>query len=233
MKHPTLRHFRKGERLSALEYNKLVGTVSANAGSLHIQGYADSTGFHTRRLPSTAVAEVRGAKIQAGGVPSNTTGPFTCKLLDWEGNEVGDTIDVYPRDHLGTNDLDGAVRPAFSAADEMSIYKDLDNKWYTTFVFEDEVVGVEVRSAKIQTGGVPSNNTGPFTCKLLDAGGDETGGTISVYPREHLGTNNLNSTDVHPDYAAADIIPIWKDLDDVWYTTNAFEDTIDSVRTAP
>jgi len=89
------------------------------------------------------------------------------------------------------------------------------------------------RSAKIQAGGVPSNNTGPFTCKLLDSDGNETGDTISVYPREHLGSNTFDSGDVHPSYAAADIIPIYKDLDDKWYTQNVFEDTIDCVCTAP
>ena len=89
------------------------------------------------------------------------------------------------------------------------------------------------RSAKIQAGGVPSNNTGPFTCKLLDSDGSETGDDIDVYPREHLGGNNFDSGDVHPSYAAADILPIYKGLDDKWYTQNVFEDTIDCVCTAP
>lgn len=93
--------------------------------------------------------------------------------------------------------------------------------------------GGAVRSAQIQTGGVPSNNTGPFTCKLLDSDGNETGDTIEVYPREHVGSNNLDSGDVHPNYTAADLMPVYKGLDGKWYTQNAFEDTIDSVRTAP
>jgi len=93
--------------------------------------------------------------------------------------------------------------------------------------------GTNVRSAKIQAGGVPANNTGPYTCKLLDDGGNETGATIDVYPREHLGSNNLDSGDIHPNLAAADIIAIFQDLDNVWYTTCVFEDTIDCVCTAP
>lgn len=90
-----------------------------------------------------------------------------------------------------------------------------------------------VRSAKIQAAGVPSNTVGPFTCKLLDSDGNETGDDIDVYPREHLGSNNLDSTDVHPDYAATDVLTIYKDTDGKWYTQNVFEDTIDSVRTVP
>lgn len=90
-----------------------------------------------------------------------------------------------------------------------------------------------VRSAKIQTGGVPANNTGPFTCKLLDSEGNETGDTVEVYPREHLGSNNFDSGNVHPSYAAADLVPVYKGLDDKWYTQNVFEDTIDCVCTAP
>jgi len=93
--------------------------------------------------------------------------------------------------------------------------------------------GTNVRSAKIQSGGVPSDAVGPFTCKLLDSGGDETGDTIDVYPRMHLGSNNFDSTDVHPAYTANAIIPVYRDLDARWYTQNVFEDTIDSVREVP
>jgi hypothetical protein len=84
-----------------------------------------------------------------------------------------------------------------------------------------------VRTAKIQAGGVPSDAVGPFTCKLLDSDGLETGDDINVYPRLHLGTNNFDSTDVHPNLSANDNIPIFHDLDSEWYTTFIFEDTID------
>lgn len=93
--------------------------------------------------------------------------------------------------------------------------------------------GINVRSAQIQSGGVPSNNTGPFTCKLLDSEGNETGDDIGVYPREHLGSNSFDSGNVHPSYSAADKIPVYQGLDDVWYTQNVFEDTIDCVCTPP
>ena len=87
--------------------------------------------------------------------------------------------------------------------------------------------GTQVRSAKIQAGGIPSDAVGPFTCKLLDSDGNETGNDIDVYPREHLGTNTFDSGDVHPNLAAADTISIFKDEDDKWYMTFTFEDTID------
>lgn len=112
--------------------------------------------------------------------------------------------------------------------------KDLQDLLFTYYKYllgAGAVAGV--RSAKIQAGGVPANNTGPFTCKLLDSDGNETGSTIDVYPREHLGSNNFDSGDVHPNYAAADIIPIYKDVDGKWYTQNVFEDTVDCVCTAP
>ena len=84
------------------------------------------------------------------------------------------------------------------------------------------------RSAKIQAGGVPSNSTGPFTCKLLDADGLEVGNTIEVYPREPDSfANNLDSGDVYPSYSAADDISVYLDLDGVWYAQDFFEDTID------
>jgi len=104
---------------------------------------------------------------------------------------------------------------------------------YSKYLLGAGSEGGGARSAKIQAGGVPNNNTGPFTCKLLDSDGNETGDTIDVYPREHLGSNTFDSGDVHPSYAAADVIPIYKDLDDKWYTQNVFEDTIDCVCTEP
>lgn len=90
----------------------------------------------------------------------------------------------------------------------------------------------EVRCAKIQAGGVPANNTGPFTCKLIDADDNEVGDPISVYIDEHLGTNNFNSGNVHPNYAVGDYMTIYKDFGK-WYAMNVFEDTINCVRTAP
>lgn len=140
MNRPIFTHFRRGDRPNAAEYNRLVDTVAGLANSLHIQGYYDSTGFHTRRFPRAPIAPPAGrsAKIQAGGVPSNNTGPFVCKLLDADGNETGDPVNVYPREHLGANDFDSTdVHPSYSAGDTMPVYKDLNNVWYTQNVFED------------------------------------------------------------------------------------------------
>lgn len=108
----------------------------------------------------------------------------------------------------------------------------------TLFTYHKYLLGAgagetSVRRAKIQTGGVPANATGPFTCKLLDSGGSETGDPINVYPVEHLGTNNFDSGNIQPNLAAADVISIFQDLNDVWYTTFTFEDSIDCVCTAP
>jgi len=90
-----------------------------------------------------------------------------------------------------------------------------------------------VHNAKIQTAGVPSDAIGPFTCKLLDAGGGETGGNISVHVLEHLGSNDLDSANVQPNYNDADYMTVYKGPDDNWYTTSVFEDTIDCVCTEP
>lgn len=87
--------------------------------------------------------------------------------------------------------------------------------------------GTDVRSAKIQTSGIPSNTTGPITCKLLDDTGAETGDAIDVYPADHLGSNNLDSGNITPNLSVGDILPIYQDLDGEWYTTFVFEDTID------
>lgn len=75
------------------------------------------------------------------------------------------------------------------------------------------------RRAKIQT-----VNTSDFTCKLLDSAGAETGSNITVYPTKHLGTNALSGS-VWPDYAANDVISVFKDLDGNYYMNHPFDDT--------
>lgn len=82
----------------------------------------------------TLTGTLRRAKIQGGGVGTTT---LTCKLVDDQGNEVGSTITVYPVEHLGTNNLSGDVWPDFAAADVISIFKDLNGTYYTTFIFDD------------------------------------------------------------------------------------------------
>lgn len=127
--------------------NDLIGHINVNSkitGSKGIRVVTSPTGIHlSGRAPLVRARDVslvgRGysVKIQAGGVPSNATGPFTCKLLDQGGNETGAAIDVYPRTHLGANDFDGNVWPDLAAGDDLAVYKDWDGKWYFYCVFDD------------------------------------------------------------------------------------------------
>lgn len=81
------------------------------------------------------------------------------------------------------------------------------------------------RRAKIQTSGIGASS---ISCKLLDAAGAETGDAITVYPINHLGTNDLTG-EVHPKYVDTsgneDTICVFQDLNDEWYTLEVFEDT--------
>lgn len=128
--------------------NKLVGrinTLSKITGGRGIRVITSPTGIHlSSRVPSVKKGDISvstnvySVKIQAGGVPANNTGPFSCKLLDSDGNETGDAISVYPRTHLGTNNFNAAVWPDLAAADNLSAYRDLDGKWYFNgIVFDD------------------------------------------------------------------------------------------------
>jgi len=128
--------------------NKLIDRININSkitGSKGIRVETSPMGTHiSSRMPAAKAKDVstigRGysVKIQEGGVPSNATGPFTCKLLDQDGNEFGGTIDVYPRTHLGTNDFDGDVWPDLIQGDDLAVYKDWDGKWYFSgCIFDD------------------------------------------------------------------------------------------------
>jgi len=87
-----------------------------------------------RAVRHPTISGCRSAKIQAGGVLADH---FHCKLLDKNDDETGDVIDVWPILHLGTNNLDGDVWPDLCTNDIISIFRDLDDFWYTTFVFDD------------------------------------------------------------------------------------------------
>lgn len=124
-----------------------INVLTKITGSKGIRVETSPTGIHisSKAPPSKSIAgisvrNIYSVKIQAGGVPSNATGPFTCKLLDQDGNEMGAAIDVYPRTHLGSNDFDGAVWPDLAAGDDLAVYKDWDGKWYFPFVFDDTTV---------------------------------------------------------------------------------------------
>ena len=126
--------------------NILVDRININSkitASKGIRVTTSPTGIHLsskRRDIKTEVESFRynySVKVQEGGVPSNATGPFTCKLLDQDGNETGAAIDVYPRTHLGANDFDGAVWPDLAAGDDLAVYRDWDGKWYFHCVFDD------------------------------------------------------------------------------------------------
>ena len=181
--------------------------------------------YHKYLLGAGVGTSVHSAKIQTDGIPADNVGPFVCKLIDADGNVTGDPIDVWPCDHLGSAPFDSLdVWPHFLVNDYMSIFKDLDGKWYTTFVFDDKLF--MARGCRIQTGGVPGNNAGPFVCKLLDADALEFGDNINVWPSQHLGTSVFDGGNVHPNFAAGDYMTISKDADGEWYTTFVFEDTV-------
>ncbi|KKK82329.1 hypothetical protein LCGC14_2804480 [marine sediment metagenome] len=80
---------------------------------------------------------LRRAKVQSGGVGTTT---LTCKLLNDQDNEIGNTITVYPIEHLGTNNLSGDVWPDLAANDIISVFKDMNGTYYTTFIFDDTKV---------------------------------------------------------------------------------------------
>lgn len=96
------------------------------------------------RRKSIGSGSSRIAKIKAGGVPSNATGPFTANLLDEDGNAAGEDIDIYPILHLGSNDFDGDVWPDLAALDDVEVFKDLDGKWYIANCIFDDTVECDV-----------------------------------------------------------------------------------------
>jgi len=84
MNKPIFKHVQKGDRPSAKEYNRRGDLLAAIANSLHIQGFFDSTGFHTRRTPAP-IAKPTIFAVQ--NATANKDGIYDCyeqKLLEAE-----------------------------------------------------------------------------------------------------------------------------------------------------
>ena len=87
MNNQEFRKVSEGDRLSAKEHNKLTALASGLANGLHIQGYQDGTGFHTRRSPvvPTKPTLFRVISVAAGD------GVYNCYEQTLDATEWADT----------------------------------------------------------------------------------------------------------------------------------------------
>ncbi len=230
------KYYRKGEMPTAVEFNRLVRLVVGMARSLYIQGFSDSTGFHTRRTPDFDGSE----DIRIFAVQSEATGDgvYTCYEQTLDATEWDDTAGDAKFDDLDAEDVEvlnldeaypeSTYYASLSAGDLLSAWQMMDDegtlRWIgTPFIKRpiNETFGV-TRSAKINTVG-----TTTLTCKLLDSAGAVIGGDITVKFREHLGTNSLSAFTVWPDLRVNDYVLVAKDRDNVWYFYGTVDDTTD------
>lgn len=125
MNKPELRPASEGQRPSASEYNKLIKLVAGLCNSLHIQGYVDSTGFHTRRTPTKKVNRLAYCKDDAGaGIE------IDCYL---DTDLVGEQITVTCNIAQNGADLDDAT--PFLVTSDPIIVTEIDGVWYCTGLF--------------------------------------------------------------------------------------------------
>lgn len=234
MNKPIFKHFEKGDRPSAKEYNRLVDLVAGIANSLHIQGFFDSTGFHTRRTPAGVGVGIIHKIFEVQNATANKDGIYDCYEQTLDATEWADTAGDPKFDdkdaivievlNLAEFDPPGTYIAHLVVGDLLAAWKMKDDEGNTRWI------GIPISSAhtcsvKIQVGGVPSNATGPFTCKLLNQDGNETGAAIDVWPRTHLGTNDFDG-DVWPTLAQGDDLAVYKDWDGKWYFSGCvFDDT--------
>lgn len=116
--------------------------------------------------------------------------------------------------------------PALAAGDLLMASQTLDDesnyRWIGLPIIKrpvNETFGI-TRSAKISV-----VDPATLTAKLLDADGSVVGNDITVYPREHLGTNSLSSGSVWPGFFANDFILVVRERDNKWYFYGTVDDT--------
>lgn len=124
MNKPTFKEAKPGQRPSASEHNKLTSLIAAVANSLHIQGYADSSGFHTRRSPTSCIRKAY-CKDDAG-----VTNMLDCYLdVDINGTEISVACSIAQ----GGTALNAAV-PLLLTGDLIFV-RQIGGVWYCTDVF--------------------------------------------------------------------------------------------------
>ena len=232
MNKPYFKRAISGQKPSASEHNKLRDVVAGVAGSSSPHAYFDSTGLHTRRMP---VSQYAGTTIFVVYSTSTGDGVYVCymqTLLDaeWDGtggNAKFDDLDAVEVEVLNLSEAypEGSYFAALSAGDLLAAWQIRDDggtyRWVgIPFIMRpvNETFNVP-RSAKLTAVG-----TITLSAKLLDSAGAVVGDAVTVYPREHLGTNLLNA-DVWPDLFVNDYIVMIKERDNTWYFIGVFDDS--------
>ena len=125
-----MKKVRPGQRPSASEQNRLIDAATSMLSSNHIQGFVDSTGFHTRRTPID-IAKLAGAvrlaycKTDAGAATT-----IVCYLdTDATGAEITVECDI-----AGGGNLNAAT-PRLTDGLAMPVV-DIDGTWYSLFPFQ-------------------------------------------------------------------------------------------------
>lgn len=114
-----------GEKPNAKDHNKLTGLVAGIASGLHIQGYSDSSGFHSRRTPKAKVNRLAYCKDDAAaGVE------IDCYL---DTDLLGEIVTVTCNIAQGGADLVAAT-PLLVTGDPIIVTK-VDSVWYCTGLF--------------------------------------------------------------------------------------------------
>lgn len=224
--------YRKGEMPTAIEFNRLVKLVSGMAHSLHVQGFSDSTGFHTRRIPGPSELNIKIFAVQDEATGDSVYNCFeqTLDATEWEDTDGDAKFDDLDAEEVEVLNLDEAYPEdtyyaALSAGDLLSSWQMMDDegtlRWVGTPIIKrpvNETFNVP-RSARITAVGEDT-----LTAKLLDSDGAVIGDGLTVEFREHLGVQHLHDA-VWPDFAINDYIIMMKGRDNKWYFIGTFDDT--------
>lgn len=174
------KHYRKGERQSAAEYNRAVDTLAGIAKSLHIQGFEDSTGFHSRRQ---AGGILTGGEARVAFCKDNAEAKTTidCYL---DVDITGDVIPVKCNTSPKNTNLDKCIRRL--KAGDLIIVQKIGDDWYASEGFQaiDKTKGLDITSdklaAQIDTNKGVEFSSGKVAAKLDESEMDFEGGGIST-----------------------------------------------------
>ena len=206
---------------------------------------SNQAGINETGVPPKVVQAARSVRHQRGGtrifeVQSAATGDgiYNCYEQILDATEWSDTAGDAKFDDKNTDSIEvlnldesypeATYYAALAAGDLLLAWQVRDDngnlRWIgVPFIKRpvNETFGVP-RSAKINAVGAST-----YTVKLLDSAGSVVGSNITVYLREHLGTNSLSGFNVWPDVRVNDYIWIVKERDNKFYFIGVVDDATD------
>lgn len=181
----------EGQRPSASEHNKITKWIAGLARSMHIQGYVDSTGLHTRRTPTPFIAH----KLFKVHSEATGDGVYNCYEQTLDATEWVDTSGTSKVDNKNTDEIEVLNLAEFDPEATYVAHLKADDLIAAWQIVDDEHaprwIGLPLRQANADRPrrAYCKTDAGAGTTIVCYLDTDATGTEITVHCSIHNGAN--------------------------------------------